>query len=133
MTAGGETGPGVREDEVMARYLLKGGRMLSATCPACGCPLFDVKGETLCVVCREKEGGRGVPPGTAPVPAPAAGEQGIPAVRGGRVREALERAVVALCARAECEEDPRRARILMEAVRAGVEALRALPPEPGQE
>jgi uncharacterized Zn finger protein (UPF0148 family) len=33
------------EDEIMAEYLLKGGKMLSKTCPACGCPLFEVKGD----------------------------------------------------------------------------------------
>ena len=43
------------EDEIMAEYLLKGGKMLSATCPSCGCPLFEIDGQTLCVVCREAE------------------------------------------------------------------------------
>lgn len=39
----------------MAEYLLKGGKMLAKTCPVCNCPLFEVKGETFCVVCREDE------------------------------------------------------------------------------
>ncbi|MCK4269102.1 MAG: hypothetical protein KAW93_01335, partial [Methanogenium sp.] len=42
------------DDEIMAEYLLKGGKMLSKTCPECGAPLFEVKGETKCVVCAEK-------------------------------------------------------------------------------
>ena len=42
-------------DEIMAEYLLKGGKMLAKTCPVCNCPLFEVKGETFCVVCREDE------------------------------------------------------------------------------
>lgn len=47
MTA--ERGP----DQIMAEYLLKGGKMLAKTCPVCHSPLFEIKGETLCVVCRE--------------------------------------------------------------------------------
>ncbi len=42
-----------KEDEIMAEYLLKGGKMLEKTCKTCGCPLFEVKGKTLCVVCAE--------------------------------------------------------------------------------
>ena len=41
-------------DDIMAEHLLKGGKMLSKACRACGSPLFEVKGETLCIVCREK-------------------------------------------------------------------------------
>lgn len=44
-----ERGP----DQIMAEYLLKGGKMLAKTCPVCHSPLFEIKGETLCVVCRE--------------------------------------------------------------------------------
>ncbi len=47
------------EDEIMASYLLKGGKMLSKTCSTCGCPLFEHKGETLCVVCKESEKNEG--------------------------------------------------------------------------
>jgi len=36
-----------KEDEIMAEYLLKGGKMLEKTCKTCGCPLFEVKGKTL--------------------------------------------------------------------------------------
>ena len=34
------------DDEIMADYLLHGARMLARACPDCGCPLFEVKGET---------------------------------------------------------------------------------------
>ena len=44
-----------KEDEIMAEYLLKGGKMLEKSCKTCGCPLFEVKGKTLCVVCSERE------------------------------------------------------------------------------
>ncbi len=39
-------------DEVMAEYLLKGGKMLAKSCKVCGYPLFEYKGETQCVICR---------------------------------------------------------------------------------
>ncbi|NMC90015.1 MAG: hypothetical protein GYA64_10435, partial [Methanomicrobiales archaeon] len=38
-------------DEVMAEYLLKGGKMLAKSCKICGYPLFEYKGETQCVIC----------------------------------------------------------------------------------
>ncbi len=44
-----------KPDEIMAEYLLKGGKMLAKTCQNCGSPLFEYKGETFCVVCRETE------------------------------------------------------------------------------
>ncbi|PKL60595.1 MAG: hypothetical protein CVV33_01890, partial [Methanomicrobiales archaeon HGW-Methanomicrobiales-4] len=44
-----------KPDEIMAEYLLKGGKMLAKTCPDCGSPLFEYKGETYCVVCREDQ------------------------------------------------------------------------------
>ncbi len=47
--------PSRKEDEIMAEYLLKGGKMLEKSCKTCGCPLFEVKGKTLCVVCAENE------------------------------------------------------------------------------
>ncbi|MDT8358294.1 MAG: autoantigen p27 domain-containing protein, partial [Methanomicrobiaceae archaeon] len=43
-----------KPDEIMADYLLKGGKMLARECPVCGAPLFEYKGETMCVVCKEK-------------------------------------------------------------------------------
>jgi len=36
-----------KEEEIMAEYLLKGGKMLEKSCKTCGCPLFEVKGKTL--------------------------------------------------------------------------------------
>ena len=42
-----------REDVVkrMADALRSGAKMLSETCPICGNPLFDVKGEMRCIAC----------------------------------------------------------------------------------
>ncbi|WFN36062.1 autoantigen p27 domain-containing protein [Methanomicrobium antiquum] len=42
-------------EDIMADYLLKGAKMLDKSCPECGLPLFNVKGETYCVVCRDYE------------------------------------------------------------------------------
>ncbi|WP_048150183.1 Sjogren's syndrome/scleroderma autoantigen 1 family protein [Methanolacinia paynteri] len=42
-------------EDIMAEYLLKGGKMLDKTCPSCGSPLFLVKGETMCVVCNKAQ------------------------------------------------------------------------------
>jgi UPF0148 protein len=44
-----------KPDEIMAEYLLKGGKMLAKSCPDCSSPLFEYKGETFCVVCREDQ------------------------------------------------------------------------------
>ncbi|MCQ8894593.1 MAG: autoantigen p27 domain-containing protein [Methanolinea sp.] len=117
-----------REDEIMARYLLKGGKMLSASCPTCGCPLFEVAGKRLCVVCQESKAGEGAPvtgwegdtgdspPEKGPVPAEA-----------GVLGCALERALVLLCERIGQEEDPSRVKILVDAVAVGVETLAKIP------
>ena len=63
--------PSRKEEEIMAEYLLKGGKMLEKTCKTCGCPLFEVKGKTLCVVCAENaiaSSGKPVAATTAPAP-----------------------------------------------------------------
>lgn len=119
-----------REDEIMAGYLLKGGKMLSTSCPSCGCPLFEVKGKTLCVVCAENRAG-GEPPGTGAGgkrETPPGGEQG-PAggsVASPQLEAALEETIVALCARIRDEKDPRCVATLMEAVSAGIAGLNTL-------
>jgi UPF0148 protein len=119
-----------REDEIMAEYLLKGGKMLSASCPSCGCPLFEVGGKTLCVVCRERErsgelGGEG-----QELPAPAGGAipaRGEPAGPGQRaLRATLEETLVALSLRIRDEPDPERVMVLMNSLKRGIEALRLL-------
>ncbi len=129
-----------KPDEVMAEYLLKGGKMLARDCTACGCPLFEYKGETFCVVCRkEKEeapaGGSGEKsgpsgPGLAgtsrETEKPAQPRAASPTGPAGAVGEALESALVVLCRRCGEETDPERCLVLMSAVRKGIEALRLL-------
>jgi len=123
-----------REDEIMAEHLLRGGKMLSASCPVCGCPLFEVKGKTLCVVCAEgkaekEEENQAVIPGqatAAQAPPPAASSPRP--IASSRLADALEETLVALCARIREEKDPRCVAALMEAVVTGIEGLGALRP-----
>lgn len=116
-----------KEDEIMAEYLLKGAKMLAKTCPECGCPLFEYKDTTRCVVCTA---GVQDAAGTATAPVPGEGqERSFPdereAVHTVAV-PALEQAIVALCERAASETDPGRCLTLMNAVYRGAEALRIL-------
>ncbi|MCE5299147.1 MAG: hypothetical protein LLF84_09415 [Methanoregulaceae archaeon] len=115
------------EDDIMAGYLLKGGKMLSKSCPSCGCPLFEIKGETLCVVCREDEAARKKNPEAVAqeVPVmpgkPANTMQPCPALS-----SSLEETLVALCLRIREERDPGQVLVLANAVKSGAEALRLL-------
>jgi UPF0148 protein len=115
-----------REDDIMAGYLLKGGKMLSKSCPSCGCPLFEIKGETLCVVCREEETSRkktsrAVTQETQVLPELVNADQSCTALA-----RSLEEALVALCLRMREEQDPGQVLVLANAVKSGVEALRLL-------
>jgi UPF0148 protein len=116
-------------DDIMAEYLLKGGKMLSKACRACGSPLFEVKGETICVVCREKgkETGIGAQgPGTPPAPAtPGAKPQVVTGEDANLVQE-LRATIAVLSRRAREEGDPERCMALMEAAKRGAEALALL-------
>jgi UPF0148 protein len=118
------------EDEIMAEYLLKGGKMLSKTCPACGCPLFEFKGETLCVVCREEQAGTKEGKGQAGEKKGAArktgttGSAGKPT--GSDLAGTLDETLAALALRVREEPDPERVLILMNAIRRGIEARNLL-------
>lgn len=114
-----------KPDEIMAEYLLRGGKMLAKTCPACGSPLFEYKGETRCVVCAEEENNGGKQqraesdqnPSTSTGPAPA----DYPALEAG-----ISETVLNLCERVQAERDPKAVRTLMESIALGMEALRTL-------
>ena len=116
-------------DDIMAECLLRGGKMLSRACRACGSPLFEVKGETLCVVCREKgkeSGTKAKAPATPPAPAtPSATSQAVTGEDADLVKE-LRATVAVLVKRAREEGDPERCMALMEAARKGAEALALL-------
>ncbi|MGA2121432.1 MAG: Sjogren's syndrome/scleroderma autoantigen 1 family protein [Methanoregula sp.] len=136
-----------KEDEIMAEYLLKGGKMLEKSCTTCGCPLFEVKGKTLCVVCAENENTKKT---TEPQKAPAAQPAETPHTHnhdhdagctcgvdhdedsctceeeGGLLAEELAMTIHALCERIQNEKDPGHVLTLMNAVKTGTEALEIL-------
>ena len=121
-----------KEDEIMAEHLLKGGKMLEKSCKTCGCPLFEVKGKTLCVVCAENA--QGEKPGTAPAARErqqhnaecSCGEHHEESCEGGLLTDELAMTIVSLCERIQNEKDPDNVLALMNAVKAGTEALKIL-------
>jgi UPF0148 protein len=122
-----------KPDDIMAECLLKGGKMLSRACRACGSPLFEVKGETLCVVCaekgKEKEPAKGAgKKGKAPGPATAGGQAPQSSVQAGDtdLEKELRATILDLARKAREETDPDRCVALMEAARKGAEALSLL-------
>ncbi len=119
----------------MAEYLLKGGKMLEKSCRQCGCPMFEVKGKTFCVVCAENE--RDAQPAEKPADEPVhAREPANPRVRGeghgedscegGMLADELAMAILSLCERIHNEKDPDHVLTLMNSVKVGTEALRIL-------
>ena len=121
-----------KDDEIMAEYLLKGGKMLEKSCKTCGCPLFEVRGKTLCVVCAEKDTAERSNPATA---APAlheqdslctSGEHHEESCRGGLLTDKLATVIDSLSERIHNEKEPDNVLVLMNAVKAGAEALEIL-------
>lgn len=113
-------------DEIMAERLLTGGKMLAKACPDCGCPLFEIKGETTCVVCAEQRAGKEEPVQQLEPVAPAARGTAAAAVEAGALHGELEGALVQLAKRLRDEPDPQRCITLVECIRAGIEALALL-------
>jgi len=117
--------------------------MLEKCCKTCGCPLFEVKGKTLCVVCAEnktaaKETKKAAPEAPA-APAPAVHDPGCTCGpedvestctcgggEGGLLAEELAMTIHALCERIHNEKDANHVLTLMNAVKAGTEALEIL-------
>ena len=134
-----------KEDEIMAEYLLKGGKMLEKTCKTCGCPLFEVKGKTFCVVCAENETvEKTVKSVSAKAPAEHTGahhahdhgatcgcgvdhdEDPCSCEDGGMLTDELAMTVLSLCERIQNEKDPENVLLLMNAVKAGTESIEIL-------
>lgn len=120
------------EDEIMAEYLLKGGKMLEKSCKTCGCPLFEVKGTTLCVVCAENAPAEKT---STAVPAPAYPEQGNECscgehhnktCEGGMLADEIAMTLLSLCKRIQNEKDPDNVLVLMNAVKSGTKSLQIL-------
>ena len=106
--------------------------MLEKSCKTCGCPLFEVKGKTLCVVCEENATEE--KPGTAPAAQVhrehshefSCGEHHEESCEGGLLTDELAMTIVSLCERIRNEKDPDSVLALMNAVKAGTEALQIL-------
>jgi UPF0148 protein len=126
----------------MAEYLLKGGKMLEKSCKICGCPLFEVKGKTQCVVCAENT----VAAKASPVAATTARHAEVRHEHGheheecscgqdhdddscscgdgdGGLTEELAFTIHSLCLRIQNEKDPNHVLTLMTAVKEGTDAL----------
>jgi len=122
--------------------------MLEKSCKTCGCPLFEVKGKTLCIVCAENEpakdtkNAKGAKKAAVPgMEAEAAahvhgdgstctcgedhGEEECTCDDGGLAEE-LAFTIHSLCERIQNEKDPENVLVLMESVKAGTEALEIL-------
>ncbi len=125
-----------KPDEIMAEYLLKGGKMLAKPCPDCGSPLFEYKGETSCVVCKETnpaveaEKVRAAP--VSPLPhtgvSAAAGTRTISSLPAGELDERFACTLKSLLTRIEEENDTRRLTKLTHALRDVSEAYAMINP-----
>jgi UPF0148 protein len=143
--------PSRKEDDIMAEALLKGGKMLEKSCRTCGCPLFEIKGKTFCVVCAEDE--KEILAGKVPVAASAAAPARSAAAavaasghvhghdctcsheeeddcgcegEGVMLADDLAETILSLCERIQNEKDPENVLLLMNAVKAGTESLEIL-------
>jgi UPF0148 protein len=129
--------PEKKDDEIMAEYLLKGGKMLEKACPICGCPLFEYKKKTFCVVCAEKKPvvvAAPVSQITAPVSnaSPVQDESASPTPSPHKspllpeaemLSRELSGTILVLCQRIKNDGDPDNCLAFMDAVKIGTEAL----------
>ncbi|MDD3407988.1 MAG: autoantigen p27 domain-containing protein [Methanomicrobium sp.] len=123
-------------EDIMADYLLKGAKMLDKACPECGSPLFTVKGDTFCVVCKESAGNKT----PAPIAAPArtehkkasAGASSLSTQTGcvcssdEILYSEIRDAVCSLCRRIETETRPKDCLLIMKSISAGIDALKKI-------
>ena len=123
--------------------------MLEKSCKTCGCPLFEVKGKTFCVVCAENEPGKeaknagnaknaDAPAAQAAAAAMHVHEDGQACTCGGDhgeesctcddggLAEELAFTIHSLCERIQSEKDPENVLLLMNAVKEGTSALEIL-------
>ncbi|MBN1431265.1 MAG: hypothetical protein JW931_00670 [Methanomicrobiaceae archaeon] len=119
-------------EDIMAEYLLKGGKMLDKTCPSCGSPLFLVKGDTMCVVCNKAQ--NSVPPETS-LKAPEQHEIVPEDYRemeyskegremSGDLRAEMEGTIIYLCRRVREESRAKDSLALMECVKIANDVLK---------
>jgi len=118
-------------DEIMADCLLKRGKMLAKTCPDCGSPLFDYKGEVYCVVCRERGEEKEIAKGGAGTQEKAVEKHtGVSAAAGpgeyGLLEDELESLIIEFCRRIREEKNTGECLALMQCIETGVCALKTL-------
>ncbi len=119
-------------EDIMAEYLLKGGKMLDKNCPSCGSPLFIVKGDTMCVVCNKA---RNSVPVEASLKSPEQHETvpedyreaeqtvGIQEISGD-LRAEMEGTIIYLCKRVREESRAKDCLALMECVKIANDVLK---------
>ena len=121
--------------------------MLEKACPTCGCPMFEYKKKTFCVVCAEKKPRHNPRRTQTPLQrrqqhssahshehdaectcggdheaGPCSCEDGD----GGMLAEEIAMTIHALCERINNEKDPNHILTLMAAVKTGTEAIEIL-------
>ncbi len=125
-----------KPDDIMAEYLLGGAKMLADLCPKCGAPMFDVKGNRMCVVCAEKaatsqtetpkvvpaNGAESLPEKVRVITPKYAKPQSTPTPVSSDIPARLDALILQFCARAENEPDPARCLSYMECIRTAAEA-----------
>jgi len=119
-----------KPDEIMAEYLLNGGKMLAKSCTICGSPLFEWKGETKCVVCETNQALTGRP---EPVQSERRDTVTTPpllkssnSLDFSSLRMEIFKTIELLCKRINEEPEPQRCLLLMDCICKGVEAFKQL-------
>jgi len=110
-------------DEIMAEYLLNGGKMLNEMCSVCGAPLFEVKGVKKCVVCADAEKTKEKEEKSSNirviVPKYASEKTDFPP---DKLTESIDSIILMFLKKAKRETDPARCLTLMECIRTAAEA-----------
>lgn len=113
-------------EDIMTGYLLNGGKMLSEICPKCGAPLFEVKGEKMCVVCENTEKKetvtQKVPENLRVIVPKYAEAESAPSSAMNNITTELDSLILELCSRARNENEPDRCLTIMECIRTAAEA-----------
>jgi UPF0148 protein len=118
-----------KPEDIMAEYLLRGGKMLAKTCSTCGSPLFEVRGVETCVICdapkavESSEGDAGG--GSKPILA-ASQVVGSRTLERHDLSESIGATIMVILRRIEEEPDPEHCLTLMKAVWSGAEAIKSL-------
>ncbi len=112
------------DDEIMAEHLLKGHKMLPNSCSVCGNPVFSIKGEIICVVCKDR--GDIVVQKTdekndEKLPKDIEKPEKLVSVY--ELNECLRATLINLCKKIDSSEDAERCSKLMGTLKTGIEAL----------